>query len=191
MASSEALRTTLCEIGAYEVGHIVLNSGLHSEVKVNVDSLAEHPDRLLPFLDNIEEVALETGVDLLCAVPSGGVRLLSVRDWTSLQVIRPHKIAKRDFCIDSRDLDRVKEARNIGIFEDAITTGGTPAALAQVVRSLNPDADLHLFGMVRRGEILASHAQLFASQVYLLEENIPTWPAEECPACFNAEGETL
>lgn len=183
MASPEDLKTALRRVGAYELGHAILNSGLHSLVKVNVDSLADYPGELAPFLDDIEEKAQEAKLDVFVPVPNGGVRLLAAKIWTNPRMVTPQKVGKREFVIGSQEQDVVNAANRIGIFDDAVTTGGTPAAMARTIRGINPSAELHLFGMVRRGKVLESHAEMFASQVYLLEEDIPAWREGDCPNC--------
>ena len=86
-------------MGAYEIGHTVLNTSLHSELRINVDTLAGYPDELNPFLDDIESEASQLGVELLVPVPNSGVRLLGTRTWNGPKMIVPEKIARREFII--------------------------------------------------------------------------------------------
>lgn len=188
MPRPEALEVTLRQIGAYEIGHTILNSGLHTMERVTVDMLADHPRLLAPYFDDIEEIATGMGVDLFVPVPRGALRVMDARVglW-GINVIRPQKVGQRDFRIPRKqDYKPIQEARRIGVFEDAVTTGGTSAAMADLLRGINPEADFALIGMVRRGRVLPEHAARFAAQAYLLEKEIETWTAEACPVDHDA-----
>lgn len=182
------LRQEIIDAGVWEDGHVILASGRHSDVKLYMNRLLEISNyrRFRRVMAGMSMIIPRQDFDLMVPVPNGGLDLAH-------EVEDPRKFPKQlpgsktpdgefEFThpAASKMLGR---AASILIFDDVVTTGGTPLKMAETLREINPEAELALAAIWRRDELVSRADEVFSSQFYLIEETIPSWPAENCRDC--------
>lgn len=185
--SSDIYQEAILRTPALQKGHVRLSSGLHSDVKVNMELLSGYAQEFSVVMAGIRQ-ALEGRELRVFAAADRGARILMrdalyAPDFYPIGNKKVEKVEPRQFTIDSASVRLVQTTNELAIIDDVITTGGTPAALARAIHKINPDARLHLFGIWRRSELDPEFTKLFATQEYLVEEPIRSWCAEDCKNC--------
>ena len=181
MHSPEATLDML-ERSAYRKGHVILNSGLHSDVKVEADRLLGYDKYYRPVMEDINELVDRLDVPLIVPVPNGARRLIRSRAWAmAAPYAYTRKPEKGIFTIDEFYIDIIKKLTRLAVFEDVVSTGKSPATMSHTIHKVNPDINIDLIAILRRGEVKPEHAAEFASQHYLVERSLPTWSADQCP----------
>jgi orotate phosphoribosyltransferase len=184
-APEEWLIGELIEHGVEQHGHFILNSGRHTDTKWDMEVLLDYPKLLRPIMYDVAAMAYENDDELVIAAPKGA-QDLAKHGWSFGYPPLAHvnKHGPRLFTIDSsRDRQKVTDATRVTIFEDAVTTGGTPAALAAVIKTINPAIELDLVAIAIRSPLLEQHKALFRTCQFLVEVDIPSWRGENCENC--------
>lgn len=167
-----------------ENGQVVLNSGLVTGVKIDMPALIRTPQLFYPVMGRVSELAEAIEADVIVPVANGGVEMVRAAQQPTEQygpvqlprVVESHKIGKQVFDIlRPTDREALNEADNIIIFDDVVTTGGTPYRLAERVRGLSPYAALHLVTIMRRAVLNPKFTNIFQTQHFLIEQEIPAW----------------
>lgn len=182
--SSKAIDQSFRRAGVYEQGHFVLNSGRHSDVKIFLDRIVNHPEALSKLHDGLEECLdflHNTGKTALITVPEGMTKIVKARKRLGFLALHPMKLGPRRFEVPEPDRSIIMGLEEAVIGDDVLTTGGTPAALAREIIKINPDIKLHLVSGVLRGEIAPQYGKLFVSQTHMVVKRLPDWSPEECP----------
>lgn len=179
------IRELVMDADVWQSGHTKLNSGLHTDVKLDMEKLINHRRNFIAIMSTVADKFFTLEVDGVVAVPKGAKRLLDKTFPMPLpQVVPASRTAERQFDFDQPWAQRfLQKAGRIAIFDDVLTTGGSPLAMANTVRQVNPDIELDLVAIWRRGELVPGVAETFDSQTYLVEEMVPAWPAKDCPQC--------
>lgn len=170
-------------------GHVVLNSGLHTDVKYDCEKLLAHPKELHFVMSGLARLIQDSGSELIVPVPKGGLRIYSTLP-SDMTVIFTEKRGQRDFRIPKQYHKGIRAAEKIVVGEDVVTTGGTPAAMAEVIQQINPDAELHLVGILRRSELEPRHQKSFRTAQFLVEKEVDSWPKEVCDHCRSTQQES-
>lgn len=169
--------------------HVKLSSGLHSEIKLDMERLSGFAREFSIVMAGLRRELESRDLKVFAAADRGARVMMS-------DVLYPPEF----FVIDNRKVKGVESKRftlkldsytrrflqatdDLAIIDDVVTTGGTPAALADAIHEVNPSARLHLFGVWRRGELYPEFSKPFVSQTFLVEEEIPAWPLENCLNC--------
>lgn len=178
-------REQVLEAGVRVERHVVLNSGKHTDVKLDMERLLQRHNtmRLRAIMAAVCDAA--STADVLVPVPRGAY-LLTQHEFPFRfpPVIPTEKYEKRTFSVThpaARAL--IRQAGRIAVFDDVVTTGGSPLAMAETLKTYNPDVALDLVAIWRRDKLVLEVATTFEHQAYLVEEDIPSWPGEECTAC--------
>jgi orotate phosphoribosyltransferase len=164
-------------------GHVVLSSGQHTDVKVDMEKVIHHQLALQVISGRVGDIMKSNGLHAVVPVPDGALKIARIARIPGIVPSSKPEGKRHEFLFDGPDKHFITALGRIAIFEDVITTGQTPAAMAEILHTINPDAQLHLIGLWRRGIVLPEHAELFTSQSYLVEKEIPSWPVEDCFDC--------
>lgn len=180
-----AIREQLLEAGVWQPGHVVLNSGRHSDVKLEMDKLLERRNqmRLRVVMHGLAVRMSDRQYDAVVSIPEGAANLFEAVEMPALlpRGIRPTKVDRREFEFrHPASIVLIKRAGRLAIFDDVITTGGTPMAMAETIRHYNPEATIDLYAIWRRDQLDPRVDEVFTEQAYLVEEVVPSWPAEDC-----------
>lgn len=187
--NQKVVRDMFLETGVWQEEHSVLNSGLHTDVKLDMECLAE--PRNWGIWDNVvNEVCIigqANDIQGYMPVPDGALKIAKIGPILP-RIFDVVKIGKREFEFPELTIERIKNFGRIAVFEDVVTTGGTPATLARKVKNINPDIEIDLIALWRRGELLKEHTKVFKKTHFLVEEMIPSWNPEDClnPDCQTA-----
>jgi orotate phosphoribosyltransferase len=179
------LRQMILDAEVWQPAHTVLNSGLHTDIKLDMERLLDHRRNLIAVMTKVADIFFELEVGAVVPVPDGARRLLAKTFPMHLpQVVSPLKAAAREFTFDQPWKERhLQKIGRVAVFDDVLTTGGSPLAVAETVRHINPDLQLDLVAIWRRANLKPEVEEMFQTQSYLIEEEIPAWPAKECRTC--------
>jgi hypothetical protein len=172
------------EAGVLERGHAVLNSGRHTMHKVHLDRIIDHPEALEMMLDALLESAMQLEVEAIVPVPTGARRIVEASPYPfphDIAVIAPLKLGPRQFEFSPRAEKKLKRMGRVAIFEDVVTTGGTPAAVASDLHRLNSDMEVHLIDGWMRGKVARIYESMFVSQTHIIASPITDWAPKDCP----------
>lgn len=168
----------------WEHGHTILNSGLHSYDKAHMERLAGYTTEFGVVMAGVKNVLRERGARVLVSVPNGAQDLLRPAvhrpEFLPVQATKVEQ-QRRKFTIRYTDISVVHNAETITVVDDVLTTGGTPAAMADVLKGINPDAEIHLLAILQRGELNPEYLAKFASFTTLAVDLRPAWKPDECP----------
>lgn len=168
-----------------EHGHFIFADGQHARVKLEMDHLWEHPDRLGVVLKALAEPRGVPEADVLLGVPTGGQRLAdALGELTNMPVVKLERIkggAKQDFqFVSKQDEALAKSARSLRVYEDVVTT---LSSIAGVVRLLDPSKQvIHSVAIWRRGEVNPKY-RVGVVDHYLVEEPLPSVDGGLCELC--------
>lgn len=160
-------------------GHVQLNSGRHSNLKLEYDRLHEHPQALKTVLGGLQGLVEGVKADLVVPVPQGALELYKKLP-SYIPVILTDKYGSRSFGIPMAYHRMIKNAGKIVIGEDVVTTGGASSVMAGLVRELNPEAELHLVGVWQRDKISRRYKKCFKTTQFLIKQTIPSWKPKAC-----------
>lgn len=167
-------------------GHFLMESGLHSELWLDLDPLFADQRRLAPFVATLASALKPHDVEAVCGALVGGAFLAQLLA-QALDV---------EFCFTTRgDLPRYELPRGfhsrvagkrVAIVDDVMSAGsalrGTYAALRE--------RDAHV---VAAGAFLVlgdKGAAFFAAEdvpvVFCARDDFATWPPADCPQCAAA-----
>lgn len=173
---------------AYEEGHTVLNSGLHTNNRIVADRLLDYPQGLRLVQQHLARAVFDIGgmtTWVAVPIPDGMSNIL--RGWgLEDQTVYARKQGARDFAFTEEQKGRIASVQSVAVVEDVISTGGVAAAMADQLLAIKPDLQLNLVGIVLRGTVLPEHAALFQQQEFLLHKTLHAWAAQDCPSCQTA-----
>jgi len=171
----------LKETGAMQQGHFLLSSGRHSEQYVQCALALRCPaDAIQLGMAVVEALgsALKTGIDCIVAPPLGGI-LIGYE--LARQLDRPfvfperaddgHLVLRRGFSLEP--------GMRVCIVEDVITTGRTTREVIELVRAAHA-VPVALAAIIDRS---ADHTIDSLSIASVVQLQIPTYEAEDCPLC--------
>ncbi len=175
--NSREVEALLEESGALTRGHFVLSSGLHSPAYVQCARLLEEPRR-----------ARRVGRALARLLAS--LRPASVLSPALGGLIIGHEVAeglgvpfrfveRREGTMELRRGFALEPGERVVIVEDVVTTGRSTLETAQVARAAGGE-------VVAVGAIIdrtGGEDPFDVPFFHLLELDLPTWPAGECPLC--------
>jgi orotate phosphoribosyltransferase len=164
-------------------GHVVLSSGQHTDVKIDMEKVIHFPLALQVITARTGDIVKSKGIEAVVPVPDGALTIARIARIPGIVPSSKPEGKRYEFLFDNQEKRFLAALGKIAIFEGVVTTGRTPAAMADILQELNPDAELHLIGLWRRGKVLPEHAELFTSESYLVGKEIPSWSVEECFDC--------
>lgn len=176
---SELLR----EYGALLEGHFLLTSGLHSGQYLEKFRILPYPRGITPICDEFAEFALDNEAHVVAAPAVGGI-ILACETGRSAGI--PFVFTERGdsnvMTLKRTGFREIVEGNNVALLEDVVTTGGSVLECADAVREAG--------GVISSVSIIVDRsegkfAQAFAGIPFqaLVEMDIPTYSADECPMC--------
>jgi orotate phosphoribosyltransferase len=173
----DEVRALLEESGALLEGHFALSSGLHSPAYVQCALLLEHPGRARRAGRGLARLLASLRPASIVSPALGGV-IIGHEVAEALGV--PFRFTERkDGRMSLRRGFRVAPGERVAIVEDAVTTGRSTNEAAEVVREAGGTV-LAVGAIVDRTGGREPFDVPFFS---LVELDLPSWSAEECPLC--------
>jgi orotate phosphoribosyltransferase len=173
---------------AYQGGHTVLNSGLHTIDRIVADRLLDYPQGLRLVQHNLAQAVFTISGMLTWVtvpIPEGMPNIL--RGWQlEGNTVYARKQGVREFGFTEEQERKIADVQAVVVTEDVVSTGGVAAAMADKLLKINPDLQLSLVGIVLRGTVLPEHAASFQQQEFLLHKPLSAWAAQDCPSCQTA-----
>ncbi len=168
--------------------HFVYISGEHGSGWIDKDAIFVDVSRTRRLGQLLAQAVAGLGAEVLCGPATGG---LIVAQWTALELKLPAVFAEhnppraaqqlRGQLALHRGYDRLVKDKRVLVVDDIVNTGQsigqTVAALRQCGATVVGAAVL-----VDRGNVDAAGLDV-DRYLYMLEYDIPSWPAAECPLC--------
>lgn len=171
-----------------ENDHFVYISGSHGSGWIDKDAVFVDLGRLKRLGELLAEIVGDFHADYLCGPATGG---LIVAQWTAAALGRPAIFADhaashaagdlRGRFILRRGYDRLVPGRRVLVVDDVVSSGHSIRQTAEAVRAAEGQV-IGAAAFVHRGNVDAAGIGV-PEYRYLLEYDIPEWPAAECPLC--------
>jgi orotate phosphoribosyltransferase len=168
--------------------HFVYVSGHHGSGWVDKDAIFLRLDRVRRLTQLLAEAVRQIQPEILCGPAVGG---LIVAQWTAFALGLPAVFAEHDVrrSIDElrgpfslhRGFTRQVAGRRVLVVDDIVNTGQSVRQTVSAVRAAGGTV-LAAAALVDRGNVNALGLDV-PQYAYLLEYNIPNWPAADCPLC--------
>lgn len=177
MPSATETRRAIEAADLIEEGHFEFASGLHSDKHIDMPQILDHHKEATIVRENLLKV-LPRG--LMIPVPNGALTI--AEEWFSdtHDIVPAKKLTTTAFVLYVGHNATISSRDEITVFEDVVTKATSSGALGRTILDINPKAKLHLVGIWRANELAPENTEIFASQTYLVEQPMPSWPAEEC-----------
>lgn len=189
---SENPRDILLNSGAVLEGHFALKSGRHSGVYVNKDEVYTNPSTIGILACDLGHPFIEDDVEAVVGPAIGGVILAH---GTAKFLNLDKKLERGDVglarslfadkdgdrFIIKRGYDVYIRGRRVLLVEDIMTSGGSIRATADAVRRVGGEV-VGVAAICNRGKVTAESLGV-PKLVSLVEMDLVTWTADECPLC--------
>lgn len=180
--TEDDLRALLEESGALKQGHFELSSGRHSPAYVQCALLLERPLRARRVGKALARLLASLRPQSIVAPAMGG---LLIGHEVAAALDLPFRFTERkDGRMEMRRGFRLEAGERVAIVEDVVTTGKSTREAAAVVEAAGGTVVAVGAIINRAGAENPFDVPFFA----LLDLDLPTWPAEECPLCADPEG---
>ena len=170
----------LTACGAYQKGHFLLSSGLHSGDYLQCALYLAHPRRAARAGGLLAAAISDAGLDphIVIAPAMGG---LIIGHETARALDLPFLFTERsEGTMVLRRGFGVTSGQRVVVIEDVVTTGRSTREVIDILEGLGA-AVIGVASMINRSGIAQPFAPLPSRS--LLEVDFPTWTAEECPLC--------
>ena len=168
--------------------HFVYISGDHGSGWIDKDVIfvdLAHTARLGQLLAG---AVRSLGMDFLCGPATGG---LIVAQWTGHALGLPAVFAEHDspraaaelrgrFALH-RGYDRMVKGKRVLVVDDVVNTGHSIRQTVTAVKQCGGEV-VAAAALVDRGNVDAASLGV-ETYLYLLQQDVPTWPADGCPLC--------
>lgn len=178
-----------------ENDHFVYVSGDHGSGWINKDIIFPSPKRVSRLTELLADTLKDIEFDIICGPATGG---LTISQWTAHHVgadsiFSEHDPAWRDSSADEkksgqraplilrRGYDKLVSGRKVVIVDDIINVGFSVLTTAEAVKEAGGEV-VAIAALVNRGNIDMKRLDGI-DLIYLLEYDIPEWPASECKLC--------
>ena len=179
-----------------ENDHFVYVSGHHGSGWINKDAIYPDTRRIMKLCTLLAEALADIDADVICGPAIGG---LIVSQWTAYLLQKLSLFAEHDPSwqmekgargggvlrapfILKRGYDKLVSNRRVIVVDDIINTGFSALSTIEAV-SRSGGSVVALAALINRGNIDIS--QLGVDEfIFLLEYDIPVWPASECKLCL-------
>lgn len=168
--------------------HFVYISGDHGSGWIDKDAIFVDPQRVKHLTSRLADAVRHLDAEVLCGPATGG---LIVAQWTAFALGLPSVFAEHNpprtkaelrgqFGLH-RGFDRRVAGRRVLVVDDVANTGHSLRQTINAVRAAG--------GIVAAAATLVDRGNFEAADigvtdyVYLIEHDIPSWPAAECPLC--------
>jgi orotate phosphoribosyltransferase len=177
----EDLQAMLEESGAYASGHFELSSGRHSPAYVQCALLLQDPERARRVGRALARRLASLRPETVVSPALGGV-IIGHEVAAALGV--PFRFTERkDGEMTLRRGFAFRQGERAVIVEDVVTTGKSTREAASVVEGAGGKV-LAVGSIVdRTGQPRTGDEPFDVPFFHLMELELPTWPADECPLC--------
>ncbi len=185
--STEAMMILERRMAVITESHLVYTSGKHGDAYVNKDAV-------YPFKHDTSELCLglaehfeDSGAEVVIAPAVGGV---SLEDWTAYhltnltgrEVIGVYADKEGDGFVLKRGYDKLVAGKKCLVVEDVLNTGGSAAAVVELVRATGGEV-VGVGVLCNRGGVtldaVGNPPELYA----LVNVTMEAWDEEVCPLC--------
>jgi orotate phosphoribosyltransferase len=186
-AERETLRILREAHAVLENDHFVYDSGEHGSGWIDKDAIYPHTRRTQRLCRDLAAAAGPLNAEVVCGPATGG---LIVAQWTAhsldaLAIFGEHDRPAGDALVGQfvlrRGYDRLAAGRRVLVVDDVVNTGLSLRQMVDAVRQAGGEV-VGAAALVTRGNAGAAGIGV-AQFLYLLEYDIPSWPAAECPLC--------
>lgn len=178
-----------------ENDHFVYVSGHHGSGWINKDAIYPNTSRIIKLTKLLADALADIDADVICGPAIAGV---IVSQWTAyhlqkLSVFAEHNPSKhsegetghggalRAPFILKRGYDKLVSNRRVIVVDDIINTGFSALSTIEAV-SRSGGTVVALAVLINRGNVDISEFGV-DEFIFLLEYDIPVWPASECKLC--------
>jgi orotate phosphoribosyltransferase len=171
-----------------EKDHFVYISGDHGSGWIDKDAIYPHTERIERLCRDMANVVRGCDAEVVCGPATGG---LIVAEWTAhelgvLSVFAEHDPTPQDGALRGRFVlrrgyDQVVCGKRVLVVDDIVNTGLSLRQTAEAVRGAGGEV-VGAACLVSRGNVDAAGLGV-SRYLYLLEYQIPAWPAPACPLC--------
>jgi len=179
-----------------ENDHFVYVSGHHGSGWINKDAIYPDTRRIMKLCKLLAEALADIDADVICGPAIGG---LIVSQWTAYHLQKLSVFAEHDPSrqiegeagqggvlrapfILRRGYDKLVSNRRVIVVDDIINTGFSALSTIEAVGKAGGSV-VALAVLINRGNI--DTAEFGVDEfIFLLEYDIPVWPASECNLCL-------
>lgn len=178
----------LARIGAVITGsHIVYTSGRHGSAYVNKDAIYPHTRETSQLCRAIAEMFRGDAVDVVLGPAVGGTILSQwaahhLSEIDGREVLAVYADKDGDAFAIRRGYDRLIRGKRVLLVEDVLTTGGSAKKVVEVARATGAEV-IGLGAICNRGSVTAKDLGDIPRFASLLDVQLESWDASECPAC--------
>lgn len=182
--SSDAIRI-FTEAGALLTGHFKLTSGRHSNRYMQCAQVLQYPKYTEQLALHLAEQFAGDGIELVVGPAMGGI---IVAYEVARQMGVPAIFTERqDGKMELRRGFVIQPGQRILVVEDVVTTGGSVQEVIDIVRQ-NAGEVAGVAVLVDRS---GGKVNFGVKQASVLQLDIESWAAEECPMCQAGQGEAI
>jgi len=168
--------------------HFVYISGDHGSGWIAKDVIFVDPQRSRRLGQLLAHAVADVGAEIVCGPATGG---LIVAQWTAYELKLPAVFAEHNPPRTKTELrgrfglhrhyDELVGGKRVLVVDDVVNTGLSIKQTIEAVREHGGNV-VAAAALVHRGNVDAEHLGV-DRYTYLLEEDIPGWPAADCPLC--------
>jgi orotate phosphoribosyltransferase len=183
----ENFESVLKQVGAWQSGHFLLASGLHSAEYLQCQKLLQYPRYGLTFAQALIKKVLAAGItpEVVVGPALGAVHLELLaalaldEQLKSAEPVRGIFAERPEGKFEIRRGTELKPGQKVLVVEDVTTTGGSAAAVVALVKALGAEP-VAVGAVVDRS---GGQAKFEVPFFPLLSLDVKTYKAEECPLC--------
>lgn len=175
-------------VGAFRKGHFVLTSGRHGDTYINKDAIYPYTQETSSLCQAMAEHFKDANIEVVIG-PAVGAAILS--QWTGHHLteqsgrdvfsVYADKDGAGGFVL-RRGYDKLVKNKRVLIVEDLMTTGGSVLKVVDVVRALGADV-AGVAVICNRGGVTADRIGNPTRFICLVNVQLDSWEAKDCPAC--------
>ncbi|MBM3857465.1 MAG: phosphoribosyltransferase [Verrucomicrobia bacterium] len=167
--------------------HAVYTSGKHGSMYVNKDALYPHTKETSALCRLIAEHFANRDIDVVVGPALGGIIpaqwiAYHLSEIKGNEVLCVYAEKAQDGFVIKRGYDKFIPGKNILVFEDNLTTGGSIKKVIEVVRQLGGNV-IGLGAFCNRGNIQPADIGGIPELFSLVNITMDAWDPEDCPLC--------
>ena len=167
--------------------HVVYTSGKHGSMYINKDALYPHTKETSALCRDLAEHFANEKVDVVVGPAIGGIIpsqwiAYHLSEITGREILGVYAEKTDDGFMIKRGYDKLISGKNILVFEDNLTTGGSIKKVIALIRSLGG----HVVGLgafCNRGNIQPEDVGGIPQLFSLLNITMDAWEEADCPLC--------
>lgn len=182
--SSDATRI-FTDAGALLTGHFKLTSGRHSNRYMQCAQVLQYPEYTEQLARHLAEQFTGDGIELVVGPAMGGIIV-------AYEVARQLGVTaifteRQDGEMQMRRGFVIKPGQRVLVVEDVVTTGGSVQEVINIVRQNGGE----VAGVAVLVDRSGGKVNFGVKQASVLQLDIESWSAEDCPMCKAGQGEPV